>query len=127
MQSNQRRDNGPAVQSTKFHAGNGELSVENLFELRVALGTFCDGAKRAKPDDAQILTRRMEHLVQSERFGSWNDLGANLWVYVTVESRADVADKILRKRFVGFCGEEAERQFHKIARRETGFADGIPK
>jgi hypothetical protein len=69
----------------------------------------------------------MEHLIRGERFGSGNNFGAHVRVYVAVKSSGDMAYKILCKRFVGLGGEAAERELHEISRRKIGFANGIPQ
>src|ERR1700758_54042 len=69
----------------------------------------------------------MEHLIGSEGFGLGNNFRAHVWVYVAMESVGNMADEILRQRFIAFGGEEVEREFHEFAGRKIGFANGIPE
>src|SRR5207248_11660752 len=78
-----------------------------------------------KPDDAKILIGRMEHQVGGQRLGSVNKLRTDSLVYVTVQADSDMADEILRQRFVSLIEKQTERKFHEIAWSEVRFADGI--
>ena len=90
-------------------------------------GALRDGAEAAKPDDAKILIGRMEHQVGGQRLGSGNNLRADTLVYVTVQADSDMADEILRQRFLSLIGKQTERKFNEIAWSKVRFADSIPQ
>jgi len=69
----------------------------------------------------------MEHQVGGQRLGSGNNLRTDTLVYVTVQADSDMADEILRQRFVSLIGKQTERKFHEFPWSKVCFADSIPQ